>query len=250
MELWHRSNGFLWELLSVLVPSTTLYSSFYSPCYVFFVHFLPFSILLLSLPAFLTRLSFSPSLLTRSSFQLNETYTTLIPALLMGNPVVLKTPRTGCLCHVPTIELFKVTKLLLLWLIFTLKLLCALLLVFHCSLRLASLALAFYSLLRLSFYLSLPLLISCYLSKNIFPPGVVNIIHGSGREIFTPIMKVRRNFPCSLLLCESSLISEVFRLTDWFSRHIGIYWHFEGSFWASKSPPTSSQAPNCFGSGC
>merc|ERR1712087_505299 len=41
------------------------------------------------------------------NYPINETYTTLIPALLMGNTVVLKTPRTGCLCHRPTYELFQ-----------------------------------------------------------------------------------------------------------------------------------------------
>eukprot|EP01102_Stenamoeba_stenopodia_P006803 TRINITY_DN1899_c0_g1_i1.p1 TRINITY_DN1899_c0_g1~~TRINITY_DN1899_c0_g1_i1.p1 ORF type:complete len:540 (+),score=91.52 TRINITY_DN1899_c0_g1_i1:165-1784(+) len=65
------------------------------------------------------------------NYPLNETYTTMIPALLMGNTVILKTPRTGCLCHVPTLELF----------------------------------------------------------KEIFPPGVVNVIHGSGRDLMPPIMK-------------------------------------------------------------
>ena len=37
-----------------------------------------------------------------------ETYCTLIPAILMGNCVVMKLPRVGVLCHIPTLELFKV----------------------------------------------------------------------------------------------------------------------------------------------
>lgn len=41
------------------------------------------------------------------NYPLNETYTTLIPAILMGNTVVLKIPRTGSLCHYPTLRLFQ-----------------------------------------------------------------------------------------------------------------------------------------------
>jgi glyceraldehyde-3-phosphate dehydrogenase (NADP+) len=41
------------------------------------------------------------------NYPLNETYTTLIPAILMGNTVVLKIPKTGCLCHYPTLRLFQ-----------------------------------------------------------------------------------------------------------------------------------------------
>jgi hypothetical protein len=37
-----------------------------------------------------------------------QTYTTLIPALLMGNTVVMKLPRVGVLCHIPTLKLFQV----------------------------------------------------------------------------------------------------------------------------------------------
>mmetsp|Transcript_25491 Transcript_25491/g.42740 ORF Transcript_25491/g.42740 Transcript_25491/m.42740 type:complete len:539 (+) Transcript_25491:254-1870(+) len=40
------------------------------------------------------------------NYPFNETYTVLFPALLMGNTIVLKTPRTGCLCHMPTLDLF------------------------------------------------------------------------------------------------------------------------------------------------
>lgn len=57
------------------------------------------------------------------NYPFNETYTTLIPALVMGNTVVMKMPRTGVLCHWPTLPLF----------------------------------------------------------RDCFPPGVVNIISGSGR---------------------------------------------------------------------
>lgn len=42
-----------------------------------------------------------------SNYPLNETYTTLLPALLMGNTIVLKVPRVGGLCHVPTVPLFQ-----------------------------------------------------------------------------------------------------------------------------------------------
>ena len=65
------------------------------------------------------------------NYPFNETYTNLIPALIMGNCCILKTPRTGCLCHVPTLELF----------------------------------------------------------RECFPPGVVNIVHGSGRETLPPLME-------------------------------------------------------------
>eukprot|EP01113_Clastostelium_recurvatum_P001031 TRINITY_DN1043_c0_g1_i8.p1 TRINITY_DN1043_c0_g1~~TRINITY_DN1043_c0_g1_i8.p1 ORF type:complete len:534 (-),score=126.10 TRINITY_DN1043_c0_g1_i8:14-1615(-) len=41
------------------------------------------------------------------NYPFNETYTTLIPAILMGNTVVMKLPRTGVLCHFPTFDLFK-----------------------------------------------------------------------------------------------------------------------------------------------
>jgi len=65
------------------------------------------------------------------NYPFNETYTTLIPAILMGNCVIMKLPRVGVLCHFPTFELF----------------------------------------------------------KDCFPPGVVGIISGSGRETMPPIMK-------------------------------------------------------------
>ena len=64
------------------------------------------------------------------NYPFNETYTTLIPALIMGNTVVMKLPKFGALCHMPTLAMF----------------------------------------------------------KDVFPPGVINIISGSGREILPPIM--------------------------------------------------------------
>lgn len=39
-----------------------------------------------------------------STYPLNETFSILIPALLMGNTVVLKLPRTGSLIHMPILE--------------------------------------------------------------------------------------------------------------------------------------------------
>jgi len=41
------------------------------------------------------------------NYPFNETYTTVIPALIMGNPVIMKLPRTGVLCHIPTLEIFQ-----------------------------------------------------------------------------------------------------------------------------------------------
>ncbi len=41
------------------------------------------------------------------NYPLNETYTTLIPALIMGNTVVFKPPRFGVLLHEPLLEAFK-----------------------------------------------------------------------------------------------------------------------------------------------
>ncbi len=40
------------------------------------------------------------------NYPLNETYTTFIPALIMGNTVVMKLPKTGSMAHFPTLELF------------------------------------------------------------------------------------------------------------------------------------------------
>lgn len=41
------------------------------------------------------------------NYPLNETFTTLIPALIMGNPVIVKTPRQGKLLYGPLLEPFK-----------------------------------------------------------------------------------------------------------------------------------------------
>jgi len=41
------------------------------------------------------------------NYPFNETYTTLIPSLIMGNTVVMKLPRTGVACHFPTYQLFR-----------------------------------------------------------------------------------------------------------------------------------------------
>jgi glyceraldehyde-3-phosphate dehydrogenase (NADP+) len=41
------------------------------------------------------------------NYPFNETYTTLIPALIMGNTVIMKLPRVGVLCHFPTFEIFQ-----------------------------------------------------------------------------------------------------------------------------------------------
>jgi glyceraldehyde-3-phosphate dehydrogenase (NADP+) len=65
------------------------------------------------------------------NYPLNETFTTLIPALAMGNTVVVKLPHYGALCQAP--------------------------------------------------------LLSCFAES--FPPGVVNIVNGSGRELAGPIME-------------------------------------------------------------
>ncbi|HEX7578578.1 MAG TPA: NADP-dependent glyceraldehyde-3-phosphate dehydrogenase, partial [Thermoanaerobaculia bacterium] len=40
------------------------------------------------------------------NYPLNETYTTLVPAILMGNPVVFKPPRFGVLLHAPLLSAF------------------------------------------------------------------------------------------------------------------------------------------------
>jgi glyceraldehyde-3-phosphate dehydrogenase (NADP+) len=65
------------------------------------------------------------------NYPLNETFTTLIPALIMGNPVVAKIPRHGQLFWEPLLESF----------------------------------------------------------KECFPPGVVNIVNGLGREVIGPSVK-------------------------------------------------------------
>jgi glyceraldehyde-3-phosphate dehydrogenase (NADP+) len=61
----------------------------------------------------------------------SECYTTFIPALMAGNPVILRIPRNGASPHFPTLPMY---------------------------------------------------------AKH-FPPGVINILSGSGREIMTPLME-------------------------------------------------------------
>jgi glyceraldehyde-3-phosphate dehydrogenase (NADP+) len=61
----------------------------------------------------------------------SEFATLFIPAVIMGNTIVFKTPRVGGLVHMPLLEAY----------------------------------------------------------RDCFPPGVVNVVHGSGRECFTPVMK-------------------------------------------------------------
>ena len=41
------------------------------------------------------------------NYPLNETFTTLIPALIMGNAVIFKPPRLGVLLHHPLLEAFR-----------------------------------------------------------------------------------------------------------------------------------------------
>lgn len=41
------------------------------------------------------------------NYPLNETYTTLLPALIMGNPVVSKLPKLGALLHLPILDAMK-----------------------------------------------------------------------------------------------------------------------------------------------
>ena len=64
------------------------------------------------------------------NYPLNETFTTLLPALIMGNCVVLKPPKLGVLLFTPLLTAF----------------------------------------------------------RDAFPPGVINVIYGRGREIATPLM--------------------------------------------------------------
>jgi len=40
------------------------------------------------------------------NYPLNETFTTLIPAIIMGNPVIFKPPKHGVLLHAPLLEAF------------------------------------------------------------------------------------------------------------------------------------------------
>jgi len=64
------------------------------------------------------------------NYPLNETFTTIIPALIMGNTVIFKPPKFGVLLYYPLLEAFRDT----------------------------------------------------------FPPGVVNIVYGDGRQIITPLI--------------------------------------------------------------
>lgn len=64
------------------------------------------------------------------NYPLNECYTTFIPALIVGNAVILRIPRNGAAPHFPVLPLF----------------------------------------------------------QKHFPPGAINILSGSGREIMTPLM--------------------------------------------------------------
>jgi hypothetical protein len=41
------------------------------------------------------------------NYPLNETFTTLIPALIMGNAVIFKPPKLGVLLHQPLLEVFR-----------------------------------------------------------------------------------------------------------------------------------------------
>jgi glyceraldehyde-3-phosphate dehydrogenase (NADP+) len=41
------------------------------------------------------------------NYPINETFSTLIPALIMGNPVIIKTPRLGKLLYAPLLEAFR-----------------------------------------------------------------------------------------------------------------------------------------------
>ena len=41
------------------------------------------------------------------NYPLNETFTTLIPALIMGNPIIFKPPKLGVLLHYPLLQAFK-----------------------------------------------------------------------------------------------------------------------------------------------
>lgn len=65
------------------------------------------------------------------NYPLNENFTTLIPALIMGNTAVVKLPRFGMLANLPLLDAFAAA----------------------------------------------------------FPPGVVNVLNGSGRQIATPLME-------------------------------------------------------------
>jgi len=64
------------------------------------------------------------------NYPLNETFATLIPALVMGNTVIFKPPKMGVLLHYPLLRVF----------------------------------------------------------RDVFPPGVVNIVYGDGEEVISPLL--------------------------------------------------------------
>ncbi len=85
------------------------------------------------------------------NYPLNETFTTLIPALAMGNTVVVKLPKFGALCQAPLLSLF----------------------------------------------------------AECFPPGVINIVNGDGRETAGPI--VERGDIAALAFIGSSRVANVLK---------------------------------------
>ena len=62
----------------------------------------------MTLPAALTEFSRMGVVLCMGPFNypLNETFTTLIPALIMGNTVILKPPKHGALLYAPLLATF------------------------------------------------------------------------------------------------------------------------------------------------
>lgn len=68
------------------------------------------------------------------NFPLNETFATLIPALIMGNTIIFKPPKLGVLLHYPLLKAF----------------------------------------------------------RDVFPPGVINIIYGESEDVVAPIMSSGR----------------------------------------------------------
>ncbi len=85
------------------------------------------------------------------NYPLNETFTTLVPALAMGNTVVVKLPKFGALCQAPLLSAF----------------------------------------------------------AECFPPGVVNIVNGDGRETAGPI--VERGDIAALAFIGSSRVANVLK---------------------------------------
>src|SRR3954471_20021476 len=85
------------------------------------------------------------------NYPLNETYATLIPALIMGNTVVVKLPRYGKLCQMPLLDCF----------------------------------------------------------AQAFPPGVVNVFNGTGREVIGPLFE--RGSIASLAFIGSSSVANTLK---------------------------------------